>query len=84
MLVALGPVEALAQATVLPPITAPAHIRPILPSEAPAAAPAPAASAPSEPVTFTADEVQYDQNAALVVARGRVEAFQGGRILRAD
>ncbi|MFM7608202.1 MAG: LPS-assembly protein LptD, partial [Alphaproteobacteria bacterium] len=59
-------------------------VQPTLPSAPATAAPAPAASAPSEPVTFTADEVQYDQNAALVVARGRVEAFQGGRILRAD
>lgn len=36
------------------------------------------------PVTFTADEVEYDRDRALVTARGRVEAFQGERILRAD
>jgi LPS-assembly protein len=28
--------------------------------------------------------VEYDQNRALVVARGRVEAWQGNRVLRAD
>ena len=38
----------------------------------------------SAPVTFTADQVEYDQNRALVTARGRVEAWQGQRILRAD
>ena len=84
LLVALGPIEVFAQALLQPPITAPALVEPTLPSAPTAAAPAPAAPAPSAPVTFTADEVQYDQNAALVVARGRVEAFQGGRILRAD
>ena len=76
---------AFAQAPLLPPITAPSAISPTLPNQA--AAPAPAAAQPTPqdaPVTFTADEVQYDQNAALVVARGRVEAFQGGRVLRAD
>jgi LPS-assembly protein len=58
---------------------------PILPGTTPApAATVPATPAQNAPVTFTADEVEYDQNAALVVARGRVEAFQGGRILRAD
>ncbi|WP_369413623.1 LPS-assembly protein LptD, partial [Caldovatus aquaticus] len=38
----------------------------------------------SGPVTFTADEVEYDQNTGVVTARGRVEAWQGERILRAD
>jgi LPS-assembly protein len=38
----------------------------------------------NEPVTFTAEEVEYDQNANLVTARGRVEAWQGLRVLRAD
>jgi LPS-assembly protein len=84
LLMALGPNKAFAQATLLPPIAAPAMVEPTLPAAPATAAPAPAASQPSAPVTFTADEVQYDQNAALVVARGRVEAFQGGRILRAD
>lgn len=36
------------------------------------------------PVTFTADEVEYDRERERVVARGRVEAWQGGRFLRAD
>lgn len=37
-----------------------------------------------QPVTFTANEVEYDRDRALVTARGRVEAWQGERILRAD
>ncbi|MFC7736073.1 LPS-assembly protein LptD [Roseomonas sp. GCM10028921] len=36
------------------------------------------------PVTFTAAEVEYDQNENRVTARGAVEAWQGERILRAD
>jgi len=36
------------------------------------------------PVTFTAEEVQYDQNSGVVVATGRVEAWQENRVLRAD
>ena len=38
----------------------------------------------NEPVTFTAGEVEYDQNSETVTARGRVEAWQGDRVLRAD
>jgi LPS-assembly protein len=85
LLVALATREVSAQAPLLPPITPPAAVAPSLPTGTPAAAASvPATPAQNAPVTFTADEVQYDQNAALVVARGRVEAFQGGRILRAD
>ncbi|MCA3427309.1 MAG: LPS-assembly protein LptD, partial [Roseomonas sp.] len=85
MVLVLASREALAQAPLLPPIAPPASVAPSPPAGAATpAAPAPAAPAQNAPVTFTADEVQYDQNAALVVARGRVEAFQGGRILRAD
>ncbi|MCO6418868.1 LPS assembly protein LptD [Siccirubricoccus sp. KC 17139] len=36
------------------------------------------------PVTFTAEEVEYDRERGVVTARGRVEAWQGERILRAD
>lgn len=36
------------------------------------------------PVTFTADEVEYDREKGLVTARGKVEAWQGERLLRAD
>lgn len=36
------------------------------------------------PVTFTAEEVEYDQARDLVTARGAVEAWQNERILRAD
>jgi LPS-assembly protein len=45
-------------------------------------------SAPSanknEPVTFTADQVEYDREHSLVTARGHVEAWQSGRVVRAD
>nr|WP_314076035.1 LPS assembly protein LptD [uncultured Roseococcus sp.] len=67
---------------------------------APSTAPAPAAGAATGtaaaptvvgraagddgPVTFTADEVEYDRDRARVVARGHVEAWQNGRFLRAD
>ena len=37
-----------------------------------------------QPVTFTADRVEYDRDRSLVIARGHVEAWQGGRVLRAD
>lgn len=37
-----------------------------------------------EPVTFTADSVQYDRENALVTASGNVEAWQGDFVLRAD
>src|SRR4051794_35105099 len=38
---------------------------------------------PNAPVTFTADEVEYDREKGLVTARGKVEAWQGERLLRA-
>jgi LPS-assembly protein len=38
----------------------------------------------SEPVTFTADQVEYDRENALVIASGRVEAWQNEHVLRAD
>jgi LPS-assembly protein len=41
-------------------------------------------AARNEPVTFTADQVQYDREKSLVIARGHVEAWQGGRVVRAD
>jgi len=37
-----------------------------------------------EPVTFTADQVQYDQQNNLVITTGHVEAWQNGHVLRAD
>jgi LPS-assembly protein len=36
------------------------------------------------PVTFTADAVEYDRDRGVVSARGKVEAWQGERVLRAD
>ncbi len=38
----------------------------------------------NEPVTFSADQVQYDQKNNLVIASGHVEAWQNGHVLRAD
>ncbi len=38
----------------------------------------------NEPVAFTADQVQYDRDAALVTASGHVEAWQGDHVLHAD
>ena len=37
-----------------------------------------------EPVTFRADQVQYDRTNNLVIATGHVEAWQNGHVLRAD
>src|ERR1700686_3291972 len=36
------------------------------------------------PVVFQADEVQYDDQLALTVAKGHVEISQGGEVLLAD
>ena len=94
-LLTLGAAPALAQTSALPPIATPQNVAPVLPGQEgvvappPGAAPAPAAApgappAQDQPVTFTAEEVEYDQNRALVIARGRVEAWQGNRMLRAD
>ena len=38
----------------------------------------------NQPVTFTADSVEYDRENALVIAQGHVEAWQGDQVLRAD
>jgi LPS-assembly protein len=38
----------------------------------------------TDPVAFTADEVQYDRDNALVTASGQVEAWQNDHVLRAD
>ncbi|MFC7692509.1 LPS assembly protein LptD [Paeniroseomonas aquatica] len=48
------------------------------------AAPGGAPADPNAPVTFTAEEVEYDRERGLVSARGRVEAWQGDRLMRAD
>ena len=37
-----------------------------------------------EPVTFTADQVQYDRDNATVTASGNVEAWQNDNVVRAD
>ena len=36
------------------------------------------------PILFRADEIQYDEQLALTVARGHVEISQGGQVLLAD
>jgi LPS-assembly protein len=38
----------------------------------------------TEPVTFTADSVTYDNDSGIVTATGHVEAWQNDHILRAD
>lgn len=38
----------------------------------------------NQPVTFEADNLQYDRNSGIVTASGHVEAFQNGHVLRAD
>jgi LPS-assembly protein len=41
-------------------------------------------AARNQPVTFTADQVEYDRDNALVIAEGHVEAWQNDHVLRAD
>lgn len=41
-------------------------------------------AAKNAPITFQADEVQYDDQSALTIARGHVEIAQGTQILLAD
>lgn len=38
----------------------------------------------NQPVTFTADQVEYDRENALVTAQGHVEAWQNDHVLHAD
>ena len=38
----------------------------------------------NEPVTFQADQVDYDKDKSLVTATGHVEAWQNGHVMRAD
>jgi LPS-assembly protein len=38
----------------------------------------------NEPVTFSADQVDYDKDKAIVTATGHVEAWQNGHVMRAD
>ena len=38
----------------------------------------------SQPVTFEADNLQYDRDSGIVTATGHVEAFQNGHVLHAD
>lgn len=54
------------------------------PRRTPAGQPAATPVNQTDPVAFTADEVQYDRDNALVTATGNVEAWQNDHILRAD
>lgn len=47
-------------------------------------APAPKPLNRTDPVAFTADEVQYDRDRGIVTATGHVEAWQNDHVLRAD
>ena len=38
----------------------------------------------NKPVTFIADQVEYDKESGIVTASGHVEAWQGDHVLRAD
>jgi LPS-assembly protein len=38
----------------------------------------------NQPVTFSADSIEYDKEHNLVIASGHVEAWQNGHVLRAD
>ncbi|WP_424814131.1 LPS-assembly protein LptD [Roseococcus sp. YIM B11640] len=64
------------------PVAAPASERPTPGAATPLGGPV--GQGDDGPVTFTADEVEYDRERERVVATGRVEAWQGGRFLRAD
>jgi LPS-assembly protein len=44
----------------------------------------PGAASSNAPILFRADEVEYDEQLALTVARGHVEISQGGQVLLAD
>ena len=63
---------------------APSPRAPVTPSAATPGTPTVVGGGTDGPVTFTADEVEYDRERERVIARGRVEAWQGGRFLRAD
>ncbi|RVT97151.1 LPS-assembly protein LptD [Rhodovarius crocodyli] len=57
---------------------------PVQPGTPAAPAAGPVRQDPNAPVTFTADEVDYDRERTTVTARGRVEAWQNERVVRAD
>ena len=84
-----------AQGVPVPLIEAPTSVSPMLPAseadQARSTRPSRMPGTPGggqvrtdQPITFTAGEVEYDRDNATVTARGRVEAWQGERILRAD
>jgi LPS-assembly protein len=75
----------LALAQIDQPTVTPREPTPLTAPAAPAGPAAPVARPdPNAPVTFTAEEVEYDRERGVVTARGGVEAWQGERFLRAD
>jgi LPS-assembly protein len=56
----------------------------VLPAEAQTNPGAASSQAQNAPILFRADEVEYDEQLALTVARGHVEISQGGQVLLAD
>ena len=72
-----------------PVLQPPAAPSPPAAPQQPAPQPAPAAQKPPaggqrQPVLFSADEVQYESQLGLVIAKGHVELSQGQQILLAD
>ena len=70
--------------TAATPLQTRAAASPPTPAAGAAARSAAPGASNNPPVTFTADEVEYDRERGIVTARGRVEAWQNERILRAD
>jgi len=64
-------------------LAAPAHAQ-FASGRRPPGAPPPQPLSRNEPVAFTADDVQYDRDNAIVTATGNVEAWQNDNVLRAD
>ena len=72
-----GAIVALAALLLGAPLTAP-------PAGAQLSSSGPSAADRRAPIVFQADEVQYDDQLALTVAKGHVEISQGGEVLLAD
>lgn len=76
--------EIVAQQVASPRIHQPGGTRGAAAPSAPAESHAEVPVNREQPVTFTADEVEYEQESGILRARGNVEAWQGERILRTD
>ncbi len=69
---------AVALACIVVPATADAQMRRVV------GAPPPQPISRNEPVTFTADRLEYDRDKQVVTATGNVEAWQQENVLKAD